>query len=946
MDYSKKGISAKQKEITSKPKKLATKLGLLILEVIVVGILLGGVALTCAGFGMVKGLIDTAPDISNIDLSPTGYATKVYDIDGNETASLVMSNSNRIYVGIDEMPSHLIYAFVDIEDNRFFEHNGIDIKSIFRAAYHGLSTGRFNEGASTITQQLIKNKIFNTGMDEDTFMDSVKRKVQEQYLAMKLSDIYTKEEILESYLNMINLGRNTLGVQAASKRYFNKDVWDLTLSESAVIASITKNPSGYDPISYPESNHERRTLVLNEMLKFGHITQSEYDIALKDNVYERIENVNLEFESESSIYTYYTDALINNLLKDLREKLGYTETQAYYLIYSGGLSVFSCQDQKMQSIVDEAYLDESNFPDGTHYSMSWAWSIQHEDGTKTNYSERSLESYFKNGDEENGVSGSKLFKLIFNSKEEIDEHIATFKRTHLAASDIELGENLYYTPQPQSSFVIMDQYTGEVKALVGGRGEKETSRSLNRATDTTRQPGSTFKVVSTYAAALDTAGFTLASVQYDEENYRAPDGTPFKNVTNSYDGFMTIRDAIRRSVNVVAVKTMVDITPSLGFSYLKNFGFTTLVENQMNSDGTSFTDIGYALALGGITKGVTNLEMTASYAAIANGGVYTQPILYTKVLDHNGNVILDNEPEKRRVIKETTAYLLTSAMRDVVTGGTGTATAIPGMMSAGKTGSTTDYNDVWFVGFTPYYTAGIWSGYDENKPQSGSYASYHRAFWSKIMTKIHEGLENKDFVMPEGIERATVCAKSGKLAVDGVCNSDPRGSMLRTEYFAKGTIPTESCENHVKITICSESGQLASEFCPPESITERVFISKEHINGTVIENADGTTTTSVGNSADVPYMMPNNLNVPCTIHVEGATEQETNPDGTPVETVPQETNPDGTPVETTPSENEEPETTTQTEEQVPTTTLPEPESIDGPSGPESGQDGPWNETVG
>ena len=285
MDYSKKGISVKQKEISSKSKKLTTKLGILILEVIVVCILFSGVALACAGFGMVKGLIDTAPDISDIDLSPTGYATKVYDVDGNETASLVMSNSNRIYASIDEMPSYLIYAFVDIEDQRFFEHNGIDIRGIFRAAFHGITTGKFDEGASTITQQLIKNKIFNTGMDEDTFMDSVKRKVQEQYLAMKLSEIYSKEEILESYLNMINLGRNTLGVQAASKRYFNKDVWDLTISESAVIAAITKNPSGFDPISYPENNNERRVRVLNKMLEFGHITQTEYDTALKDDVY-------------------------------------------------------------------------------------------------------------------------------------------------------------------------------------------------------------------------------------------------------------------------------------------------------------------------------------------------------------------------------------------------------------------------------------------------------------------------------------------------------------------------------------------------------------------------------------------------------------------------------------------------------------------------------------
>lgn len=951
MDYSKKGISAKQKEINSKSKKLGTKLGLIFLKVILVAVLLGGVALGCAGFGMVKSLIDTAPDIAGIDLSPTGYATKVYDVEGNETASLVMSNSNRIYVRMDEIPTYLMYAFVDIEDERFFDHNGIDIKRIFGAAYHGITSGQFDQGASTITQQLIKNKIFNTGMDEDSFMDRVKRKIQEQYLAVKLSEVYTKEEILESYLNMINLGRNTLGVQAASKRYFNKDVWDLTISESTVIASITKNPSGFDPISYPKENNERRILVLKKMLEFGHITQAEYDTALKDDVYSRIQNVNLEFESESSIYTYYTDALIDNLLEDLQEKLGYTETQAYYLIYSGGLSVYSCQDPRIQDIIDEIYTDESNFPEGTQYSMSWAWSVQHNDDTTTNYSERSLESYFKNGDEENGIEPSRFFKLIFNSKEEIDQYVETFKRTHLAASDIELGENIYYTAQPQSSFVIMDQSTGAVKALVGGRGEKVTSRSLNRATDTTRQPGSTYKIVSTYAGALDTAGFTLASVQYDEEGYKAPDGTPFVNYDRSYKGFTTVRDAIRRSVNIVAVKTMVDITPSLGFSYLRNFGFTTLVENQINADGTSFTDIGYALSLGGITKGVTNLEMTASYAAIANGGVYVEPILYTKVLDHNGNVILDNTPETHRVIKETTAYLLTSAMRDVVTSGTGTAAAISGMTTAGKTGSTSDYNDVWFVGFTPYYTAGIWSGYDENKSQTGTpAASYHRALWSKIMTRVHENMENKDFVMPDGIERATICIKSGKLVVDGVCNSDPRGSMTRTEYFAKGSAPTEYCDNHVKVTICNESGQIATEFCPQENVTEKVYISKENINGTVVENADGTTTITIGNSEDVPYMLADNLNVPCSLHEEGFTlPQETNPDGTPVETVPQETNPDGTLAETvsqeiSSSEGEtQPEVTTTSPQPEPTTNPNEAESIEDFFGPGNGGNGPWNE---
>lgn len=872
MNYGKNGISAKQKKITSKSKKLSTKLGLTIIKIFLVVILVSGVFVGCAGLGMVKGIIDNAPDISTIDLTPEGYATKFYNTDGEEIASLVQTGSNRVSASIEEMPTHLIYAFVAIEDERFFDHNGIDIKGIFRAAFKGISTGNFNEGASTITQQLLKNKIFNSGMGEDTFMASVKRKLQEQYLAIELEKLYSKEEILENYLNMINLGSNTLGVQAASRRYFNKDVWDLTISESAVIAAITQNPSGRNPIYYPENNNERRVLVLKKMLEFDYITQEEYDEAMADDVYTRIENNNIEYMSTSSVYSSFTDAALNQLISDLQTKKGYTEAQAQQLVFAGGLSVFTTQDASIQQICDEEYQNEENFPEDTNYSISWAWSIQHSDGTKENFSERSLESYYKNGDEEHGVTADRFFKLIFDSTEEADEAIATFKANKLLSSDIELGETLIYTPQPQSSFVVIDQTTGYVKAIVGERGVKEVNRSLNRATSSTRQPGSTFKIVSTYAAALDTAGFTLASVQYDEAGYTSPDGYPFNNYDGKYIGFCTIREAIEDSINVVAVKTIADITPSLGFSYLKNFGFSTLIESRVNSNGNTYSDINYSLALGGITDGVTNLELTAAYASIANNGVYVEPIYYTKVLDHNGNILIDNTPETHRVIKETTAYLLTSAMQDVVTKGTGTAARIANMPTAGKTGSTSDYNDVWFVGFTPYYTAGIWSGYDENRSQTGAERSYHRALWGKIMTRIHENLETKNFTKPDGLVQVSVCKKSGKLAVEGLCDCDPRGSMVYTEYFVKGTEPTETCDNHIKVTVCNDSGALATENCPAESLQEYVYINSANIPTTVSPDAvnDENAVPVMGTSEDLTYLMPDTLKDNyCPVHSSG-----------------------------------------------------------------------------
>lgn len=878
MNYGKNGISAKQKKITSVSSKLSTKLGITIIKALLVVVLVSVTFVGFAGLGMIKGIIDNSPDISTIDLTPEGYATKFYNTDGEEIASLVQSGSNRISASLEEMPTHLIYAFVDIEDQRFFDHNGIDIKGIFRAAFKGITNGfHFDEGASTITQQLLKNKIFNSGMGEGSFIVSLKRKIQEQYLAIELEKLYSKEEILENYLNMINLGSNTLGVQAAAKRYFNKDVWDLTISESAVIAAITQNPSGKNPIYYPENNNARRMQILNNMLEFGHITQAEYDEAVADDVYTRIQNNNIEYINNSSVYSSFTDATLSRLISDLQTKKGYTEAQAQQLVFAGGLSVFTTQDKAIQAICDEEFQNEENFPEDTNYSISWAWSIQHADGSTENFSERSLESFFKYGDEEKGISGDRFFKLIFDSTEEVDAAIEAFKQAKLLPSDIELGENLIYTPQPQASFVVMDQTTGHVKAIVGERGEKEVNRSLNRATSSARQPGSTFKIVSTYAAALDTAGFTLGSVQYDEAGYTSPDGYPFNNYDGKYIGFCTIREAIEDSINVVAVKTIADITPSLGFSYLTNFGFSTLVESRVASNGNTYSDINYSLALGGITDGVTNLELTAAYASIANTGVYVEPILYTKVLDHSGNVLIDNTPETHRVIKDTTAFLLTSAMEDVVIKGTGTAARINGMPTAGKTGSTSDYNDVWFVGFTPYYTAGIWSGYDENKSQTGVERSYHRALWGKIMTRVHENLEAKAFSKPEGIVQAKICEKSGKLAVEGVCDIDPRGSMIVTEYYAKGTEPTESCDHHIQVMVCKDSGALATEGCPAESLQPYTYINSAVIptkispDAPIATNPDGTPSTEVvpvmGTSEDLTYLMPETLvDNYCPIH--------------------------------------------------------------------------------
>ncbi|MBO5371709.1 MAG: PBP1A family penicillin-binding protein [Lachnospiraceae bacterium] len=796
MNYGKNSTRKREKELTSKGTMICKKFYIIFFKTLLVGLLALLVVGGCAGFGVVKGVIDSAPEITLDDATPTGYLSTVLDKDGNQTATLVATGSNRVYATIDEIPLHLQHAFVAIEDERFYEHNGIDLKGIMRAGIKGITSGSFSEGASTITQQLLKNNVFTDWTSETSLADKFERKFQEQYLAIQLEKKVSKDWILENYLNTINLGQNTLGVQAASRRYFNKDVSELSLSECAVIAAITQNPSRFNPISNPDKNQERRDKVLRHMLSNGYITQEEHDAAINDTVYDRIQIVNTETEEES-VTSYFVDELTDQVIQDLIDLKGYTETQAYKALYNGGLTIYSTQDSALQAICDEEVNNLENYPTEPEYSFSYRLTIEKADGTFENYSEQTMLSYYQAANSE--------YDINFASVEEAQAAIDAYKAEIMQEGDkiVANGESITFTLQPEAALTLMNQETGEVAAIVGGRGDKTASKTLNRATNSPRQPGSTFKILAAYAPALDSGGLTLASVQ-DDAPYTYENGTPLRNYDNSFRGFTPLREAIRDSINIVTVKTLTEITTTLGFSYLEDFGFSTLVADDNNQ----------ALALGGITKGVTNLELTAAYATVANGGTYIKPRFYTKILDHDGNVLIDNTIQTKGVLKESTAWLLTDAMKDVVNGGTGSAVNFGTMPIAGKTGTTTKNRDALFAGYTPYYTCVVWGGYDDNTPQKSGTTSYPKAIWRAVMSRVHENLEYKDFIMPENITTATVCKKSGKLVVAGLCDADPRGSMATTEYFAEGTVPTEYCDHHVNVTICPESGMLATDFCP------------------------------------------------------------------------------------------------------------------------------------
>ena len=783
MNYGKKSAAQKRNSLISRSSMMGKRARVSFIRLLFVSLIALCIGVTCLGIGSFKGVIDNAPDVNDIDIMPLGYATFLYDDQGNQIRKLAAPDANRLPVTLEQIPVELQHAVVAIEDERFYEHNGIDVRGILRAGVKALTSGDFSEGASTITQQLLKNNVFTNWTSESTQLERFTRKFQEQYLAIQVEKKTDKDTILENYLNTINLGAGAYGVQAAARQYFDKDVWDLNLSECATLAGITQNPTKFNPILNPDSNKKRRKEVLQHMLDQNYITDEQYKEALEDDVYSRIQAAQEKHSDNSNtIYTYFEDELTDQIINDLMNIKGYTKTQATNLLYSGGLKVYTTQDSAIQNILDEEYTDPSNFPDQTQYELDFALTVTDPEGNQVNYSKEMLQLYFQNEDPN--------FDLLFDSPEEGQTYVDRYKENILADGSKIVAERVNFAPQPQSSMSVIDQHTGYVKALIGGRGEKTASLTLNRATDTTRQPGSTFKIVSTYAPALNEKGMTLATT-FEDEPYTYPDGSPVNNSTRSYEGTTTIRTAIQNSVNVVAVKCLEEVTPDLGLKYLDNFGFTTLAhgtEADKDANGNIWSDANLATALGGITKGVTNVELCAAYASIANSGNYIKPIYYTKILDHNGNVLIENTSVERSVIKESTAYLLTSAMEDVVKYGTGTACQLDNMAVAGKTGTTEAYNDVWFVGYTPYYTCAIWSGYDNNEKLPDYARKYHRNLWKKVMTRIHEGLPQKDFEKPASVEKLSICAISGLL---------PRaGCPVTTEYFDVGTMPTEYCEEH------------------------------------------------------------------------------------------------------------------------------------------------------
>ena len=757
-----------------------------------------------------------APDL-NIDLDDFTMnlsSVILYEDDNGQWQELetLFGTENRIWVDYEDIPQYAWQAAVAIEDERFFEHHGVDWKRTGGAVVNMFFGMRDTFGGSTITQQVIKNLT-----EEDS--TTVKRKVTEIFRALELEKKYDKEDILEVYLNKVFFGSSAYGIGAAAKTYFGKEVQDLTLAECASIIAITNNPSKYNPLlsskiishdtgkkdkngdiiyedwTCTQWNKYRQELILDKMLELGMIDQEEHDAAVAEKLifvgtpeYEALHgdpNAEEEESTDTGAWSYFVDLVFEDVKEALMDEFGYSAETAVDLIYNAGYRIYATVDPEIQEIAESVYEDVSN-----------------------------LDYQAPNGD------------------------------------------------QLQSGITIMDPYNGYVVASVGGIGEKTGKRTLSYAI-AKRPCGSAIKPLSVYGPAIENGVITPASVYDDyplELNSRGTGGYP-KNDPSRYRGLVTLSTAVKYSVNTVAVRVIQELGYATSYDYMVN---------KLNF-GLAPQDLAEApLAMGGFTYGVSTQEMAAGYCAFINDGIYTKPRTFIRIEDDNGNVILDNEAESWVAFSDTTAYQINNLLKEVMQSGTGTLARISGMTTAGKTGTTSDNFDRYFVGYTPYYCAAVWVGYGYNRTVRVNGGNPAAILWYKVMSQVHEGLENKDFNTPSsGLETITVCTKSGL--------KPGEGCPTQRVTITAGNGPTETCTMHATVEVCTESGQLAGEFCPAECRETRTVCTYERkvvylpTGATTIDSETGeSVVTGTPILAEDSDQMLSSLQAggTCTVHTE------------------------------------------------------------------------------
>ncbi len=687
--------------------------------------------------GMLYGMWGQDFEISEEELKVSGNSI-LYDSEGKVLAEL-KGDENRKIIKLEEMSEYLPKAYVAIEDERFYEHDGVDYKRTGAAiATYILHRGSSSYGGSTITQQLVKNI---TNEKAKTGKEGITRKIKEWAKAFQIEKMLSKDQILETYLNVIFVGEKNCGVEVGAEFYFNKTAKKLSLEECAFLAGINNEPNNYNPYentakyggkygkdeTKTNAINKRTKTVLKKMLDLGYIDQEKYDEAVK-----KVDD-GLKFKkgtSKGSIYSYHTDATIAQVINDFVKEKGWSEEYATTYVYGGGLKIYSTQNTDVQKTIEKTMVDKAS-------------------------------TYQRNSRKKKDEDGKYV--------------------------------------KSQAAMVVIDNETGYVVGVVGGLGEKTTSRGLNRATQSPRQTGSSIKPIADVLPALQ-EGILTASTRYLDVQTKFDNGKfEPKNDHSSYSGNISIRTAIAKSHNVPFVKIMAELTNEVSRDYLKKMGVTSLNDEK---------DVGLALAIGGLYRGISPLEMAGAYATIANDGVYRTPLFYTKVEDDKGNTVLEPKQETREVCSRQNAYILKDLLTSVVeSGGTAPYCSISGMDVAVKTGTTNDDYDRWLCGFTNYYTGATWYGFDDPETVYYNRSNPSGDIWAATMKNLHKNKKSSRFKKPDGVVWIKVCKETG-LRATKKCHS------TYSELFSEDNIPNYCDESGNAAEICEDSGKLANEFCP------------------------------------------------------------------------------------------------------------------------------------
>ena len=725
--------------------------------------------------GVAKAYMETAPTLDLAAIDDQAQTSFIYDAAGNLITDY-KGTENRIMVSIDTMPLNLQHAFVAVEDARFYTHNGIDVKRIAGAFIANFVTGS-QQGGSTITQQLIKNTLLSSEQ-------SYKRKIQEAYLAMQLETRYTKNEILEAYLNTIYLGEDYYGVKVAAYNYFGKDnLNDLTLRECAMLAGMTNNPYYYNPrrnfytrqsetTDYRKITNDRTDYVLRCMYENQFISYEEYIDAMAPATASVLE----KSPSSTALYPYahYVEYAIRDVVKTLLSINGLEDTSANRAkmeneLRTGGYHVYLALDTSIQTTVEQTLESWTDYP-ALRDPSDKIYRARNSDGT-------------------------------------YDEII-----------------------QPQAAAVVLDYRTGELKAIVGSRTAPTKRKTLNRACDMNMPVGSAIKPIAVYAPAIELgagAGTILYNMPLPIKGWTGSDGKdtwPQNYGGSSYRGPETIRTAITRSDNTAAAYALMNF---VGVDRAADF----LLRLGVSEEHINRTPFGLALG----SSGITPVEMAVAFGVLGNGGVYQSPISFLGIADSNKNVIYDAHANqtRRQVFQPSTAWLTVNMMKDVVSSGTGTAAKLSGQTVAGKTGTNSDQKGVFFAGLTGWYCGTVWIGHDNYKALSSKTTGGNSAakLWKAFMQPIHKNLSNRDIMEGSasdyGLVRVTTCNVSGQLATDA-CRHDVMGYGTTTDYWPANSAPTVSCQMHYTLDVCDQTGMLATAYCPSHSTKGVVMLPIGH----------------------------------------------------------------------------------------------------------------------